>query len=141
MPEMDDRERASHRRKEPVSRSVRSLAGAVWALYATCGAWYQLRHRPLVRVRLVAPWTRGGDRAVTLVLRLCRARCLVRALVLQEFHRRNGRDLTLVIGVPPTLDHFEAHAWLEDPADGGALPAALRSYTPILRLPRSSRPG
>jgi hypothetical protein len=122
-------------------RLGRGAVAAVWATLAVGTARRQIDRRPVTDVRLPsARWcAAGGDRAVLLVLRLTRSRCLVRALVLRELHRARARPLDLVIGVAAPDADFEAHAWLEDPADGARTQVVavdpLARFTPILRVP------
>lgn len=52
-----------------------------------------------------------------------RARCLVRAMVLYRLLRRQGYRPQVVIGLPPSPDEPDAHAWVElDGHDVGPAP-------------------
>jgi len=115
-------------RLRPLARRLvllgpRSLATSGWALV-------QLRR---VRGALVAgspasvvvslpPRVLPGRtrRAAVVALRLGRATCLQRALILQTWDRAHGRDRAVVIGVTPPSHGFRAHAWLDgdDGCDG-----------------------
>lgn len=65
--------------------------------------------RPAPRLSLEA--TRG----VNGVLRLTRATCLQKSLVLQRWYADHGVERDLVIGVTSVRSGFRAHAWLEEP--------------------------
>ena len=71
--------------------------------------------------REVGRLSRTVDRC--LLLGPVRARCLVRAMVLYRLLRREGHRPQLVIGLPPTPDEPDAHAWVElDGRDVGPSP-------------------
>lgn len=56
--------------------------------------------------------------------------CLVESAVRQAWWAGQGVDRDLVIGVNPSGDVFEAHAWLE-----GDRPPAEAGFTEITRRP------
>jgi transglutaminase superfamily protein len=76
---------------------------------------------------LSLPGVRGGR----LALRLARASCLERSLVLQGMLAARGERHTLLIGVARPGSGLEAHAWLAgyDPSRAGA------SYSVLARVP------
>lgn len=80
-----------------------------------------------VRVPQLSP---DLERAVLGVLRLSRETCLVKAVVRQSWYAAHGDERTLVIGVTPPGDDFEAHAWLD-----GDDPAGSNGYTELVRRP------
>lgn len=76
-------------------------------------------------------------RGPRIVLRLLRATCLERSLIMQRWLADNGEPVDLVIGVSPPSQGFTAHAWLD--ADGDRAGAG---YTEIERLPApAARPA
>jgi hypothetical protein len=70
-----------------------------------------------------------------LVLRLRRATCLERSVVLQAWDAHHGRPREVVIGVARTGSSIGAHAWLagED--------AANRDFREITRIPVPAADG
>jgi Transglutaminase-like superfamily len=61
----------------------------------------------------VPPLPMSARRGVSLSLRLAKANCLVRAIVLQAWWLAHGEERDLVIGVTAPSKGFSAHAWLE----------------------------
>jgi Transglutaminase-like superfamily len=61
----------------------------------------------------VPPLPPSARRGVEASLRLARATCLVRAIVLQAWWLAHGEARDLVIGVTAPSKGFSAHAWLE----------------------------
>src|SRR4051794_7945275 len=75
------------------------------------------------------PVAANAEPAVHLVLRVRRENCFVRALVRKAWLLAHGDDRSLVIGVKPPSQGFEAHAWLEgDPAESHAGFSELYRY-------------
>lgn len=64
------------------------------------------------------------------MLRLTRATCLERSVVLQQWYGAQGVARDVVIGVTAPRAGFRAHAWLEEP---GKL--THTEFTEITRLP------
>jgi hypothetical protein len=99
----------------------RRLAAAWWALRALRAARRGLPRSRVGAVRLPTPPATGGRDvgAVCLVLRLGRASCLERALVLQRWLAARQDLRAVVIGVASPRAGFEAHAWLDgEPSRG-----------------------
>ena len=76
------------------------------------------------------PVVRGRGRVVHRTLRVLRASCLERALILQAWHADTGDPRDLVIGVRSPGEDFGAHAWLD-----GFEPASEADFQEIVRLP------
>ena len=76
---------------------------------------------------------------VRIVLKLGRASCLQRTIVLQRWLSAHGRHHDIMIGVPDALDGFIAHAWLEryDPPEEGADYTVLTRRHPLSLAPPS----
>jgi hypothetical protein len=55
----------------------------------------------------------AGLKGVRVVLRVFKDRCLVDALVRQQWYAAHGSRRALMIGVQPPAAGFAAHAWLE----------------------------
>ncbi len=72
---------------------------------------------------------------VARVLKVGRASCLERSLVLQSWYAHLGRDTELVIGVA-TDDGFHAHAWL-----AGTEPESTERFSEIMRIPSGASKG
>lgn len=96
-------------------------AGAVgWAGRAWWRVHREIRIRPLAQVVVPAPPTGEpgrGRRSVQVAVRLLRASCLERALVLQRWDEAGNRPRDVVVGVCLDGGRMRAHAWLdgEDP--------------------------
>jgi len=56
---------------------------------------------------------RAAERGVEISLRLARATCLTRAIVLQAWRLAHGEERDLVIAVTRPGANFGAHAWLD----------------------------
>ncbi len=121
---------SSHRQLS-LTRLIRPSrwSAAFWAFRA-------LRHarRELVavgvRYSLDLPMSSGeGQGAVELALRLGRASCLERAVVLQAWGASRGQEHEVVVGVVSVDGEVRAHAWL----DGEG--AANLGYRELIRLP------
>lgn len=70
-----------------------------------------------------------------------RPRCLLRALVLLELLRAQGRPAVLVIGLPEQAQSKDAHAWVEvDGRDVGPPPGSPR-HAPLVRYPEPPIPA
>src|SRR5690348_3837188 len=108
---------------------------AVWALRAQVVTRRQLRTREVEQVVVpTAPGLGiGATRGVDVVLRLTRATCLERSVVLQQWYKAQGIARDVVIGVTAPRAGFRAHAWLEEP---GML--THTEFTEITRLPGAS---
>jgi hypothetical protein len=70
----------------------------------------------------------AGLKGVRLVLRLFKDRCLVDALVRQQWHAAHGSPRALMIGVRAPAAGFAAHAWLE-----GDPPWKVAGFTELAR--------
>lgn len=94
---------------------ARSLRSAVWALRSLNRSRRQLRTGGVAAVDLTSPASvRALDRRVLLaVLRVHRASCLERSVVLQRFDSSAGRRRVLIVAVTKPGADFRAHAWLE----------------------------
>jgi hypothetical protein len=96
--------------REPLA----SLRGAVWAARSIRSAGRVHMSAPfpaqLPAVPALPPTARRGVEAT---LRVARAKCLVRAIVLQAWLLAHGDERDLVIGVTRPGDSFAAHAWLD----------------------------
>ena len=102
----------------------RSLATSGWALVQLRRVRGALAAGSLASVVVsVPPRVLPGRarRAAVVALRLGRATCLQRSLILQAWDRAHGRDRAVVIGVTAPGDGFRAHAWLDGDhgCDGG----------------------
>ena len=126
------------------------------ALFARIWYWYlrvrlRLRHGNLVEVvtwlgrmdeprpQRIPPARLGRMVGRALPLRLSRATCLQKSLVLFRLLARSGIDVELVIGLPRAPKNHDAHAWTEvngidigpPPGSGGyAVLARYRSGAP-----------
>lgn len=96
---------------------------ATWATRSWRHVHRGLRTGPPELLRVPAPPTPKARGVVLVVLRLVRASCLERSLVLQRFDAADGRRRDVVVGVTRRGGHTRAHAWLdgEDP-QGDFLP-------------------
>lgn len=100
-----------------------AVAAAIWAL-----AQHRHVRRRLATVRVhavsVAPPPHGlpdrARRAVTAALRLRRATCLQRSLILQAWDAAHGRPRPVIIGVMAPSQGFRAHAWIDGDRGSGA---------------------
>jgi hypothetical protein len=94
---------------------------ALWAVRARRFVGRQLRRVNADTLTLPAAPTLGLDatRGVNGVLKLSRATCLERSMVLQRWYADQGLARDVVIGVTSPRAGFRAHAWLEAPADCG----------------------
>lgn len=72
----------------------------------------------------------SARRGVSLSLRLAKASCLVRAIVLQAWWLAHGEERDLVIGVTAPSKGFKAHAWLE-----GDPPCHSEGFEELTRRP------
>lgn len=108
---------------------------AVWALRAHLVTRRRLRNRQVEEVHVPTAPRLGVDatRGVDVVLRLTRATCLERSVVLQQWYAAQGIARDVVIGVTAPRAGFRAHAWLEEP---GML--THTEFTEITRLPWAS---
>lgn len=128
---------SSSRRTVWLATSVAtSPLAASWALLALASVRRQLRSSALADVAVArASWLpRASHPVVSWTLRIGRASCLERALVMQAWSAAHGRDLAVVIGVQQADGAFAAHAWLDGDGDGaerGDLP-----FAELLRLDR-----
>jgi SAM-dependent methyltransferase len=75
------------------------------------------------------PVERSHDRIVRATLRVGRASCLERSLILQAWHAQSGELRDVVIGVTAPGDEFGAHAWLD-----GLEPASESDFHELRRL-------
>lgn len=122
---------------------------AIWMWSSLVRSAIALRRHPLPRViaRLVQRPTRCRSAASLDPARLSRAsyralavrnrrpRCLLRALVLLELLRAQGRPAVLVIGLPEEAVDQDAHAWVElDGVDVGPPPGSA-GHLPLVRYP------
>ena len=104
----------------PVGRWLNRARVGGWAVRAWWRVHRGIRIGPLAQVVVPAPPARAPGRgrgAVLCALRLLRASCLERALVLQRWDAAGHRPRDVVVGVCLTGDRMRAHAWLdgEDP--------------------------
>jgi hypothetical protein len=114
-------------------RALRAVRAGWWTLKATHAVKVALARHALTPVVVPAvPTSRaaGGLRAVEAVLRVRRASCLERAVVLQAWHLADGLARDVVIGVRSSSG-FEAHAWLDGECGG-------TGYAELLRRPPSA---
>ena len=97
------------------SMDARSVRIALWALRSHGRSRRQLRAGGVGAVELTAPaFVRPLDRRVLLaVLRVRRASCLERSVVLQRFDASAGRPRVLIVAVTKPGADFRAHAWLD----------------------------
>jgi Transglutaminase-like superfamily len=122
-------------------RALRALRAGWWTARATRAAGSDLGRHALAPVAIPAvppSLAAGGRRVVEAVLRLQRASCLERAVVLQAWHLAHGRARDVVIGVRCSAG-FEAHAWLDGESGGTGYAELLRR--PPTALVVRSRPG
>ena len=105
---------------------------AAWTLRARLRARGQVRTEGLAGLHIgpPAPDSPDATRVVRLVLRLTRANCLARSVVLQQWYGSRGHPHDVVIGVTPPSRGFRAHAWLERPGQ-----LTRSDYAEIARLP------
>jgi hypothetical protein len=92
-----------------------ALRGAMWGMRARRRVNRALEHGRGGRIevpdsRRIGP---AGLKGVRFVLRVFKDRCLVDAMVRQQWHAAHGSPRTLMIGVRPPAAGFAAHAWLE----------------------------
>jgi hypothetical protein len=122
-------------------RALRAVRAGWWAADALRAVRRELAQHALspVHIPAVPPWLAGsGRRAVGAILRMRRASCLERAVVLQAWHLAHGRARDVVIGVRGPSE-FEAHAWLDGERGGAGYAELLRRPPATLRMRR--RPG
>jgi Transglutaminase-like superfamily len=72
----------------------------------------------------------SARRGVSLSLRLSKATCLVRAVVLQAWYLAHGEERDLVVGVTAPSQGFSAHAWLD-----GDPPCHSEGFHELMRRP------
>lgn len=72
----------------------------------------------------------GGLRGVRLVLRMFGDRCLVDALVRQQWHAAHGSKRALMIGVTAPSAGFTARAWLEGDPPSSPIGLAEPAHRP-----------
>lgn len=121
-----------------ISRLRRVLLGAAPTLRAAGWALRALRQlrRELpaagLEARVAAPPNASADsvRGVELVLRLGRATCLERSLVVQRWLLARRRPHDVLVGVAGGADALDAHAWI----DRYDRPAAGRGYEVLTRV-------
>ncbi|MGF7238832.1 MAG: nucleotidyltransferase family protein [Frankia sp.] len=105
----------------PSGRRPACCAGAravVWSARAGRLARRQLGRGPLHDIDLPAAPVGAGFAAVGTGLRLSRASCLERSLVMQRWYAGREVRRELVVGVTAPVEGFRAHAWLAGDADG-----------------------
>jgi hypothetical protein len=102
---------------------VATLRAAGWALRAL----HRLRREVVsdgLEVQVVSPPSSSAAsvRGVELALRLGRATCLERSLVVQRWLLSQGRAHDVLVGVAGGVDALDAHAWVDryDAAAQGA---------------------
>lgn len=126
------------------AREKAAMWVAIWRRYLRVRS---MLHRESLRDVVVAlstpadPWSRrdamGMSRAVNRALLgpTGPIRCLPRALVLYSLLCEHGARPSLVVGVLPTSDSHEAHAWVEvDGADVGPKPGR-NGRSELIRYP------
>lgn len=94
---------------------LRNLRAALWTWRAARRVRHDLERRRLDDLT-VLPAPRVPDaagRGVVAVLLRGSYTCLVKALVLQEWHGAHGRHRDVIIGVTRPSEGFKAHAWLD----------------------------
>jgi hypothetical protein len=108
------------------------LAAARWAVAAKRHVHRALPAGPVEQLTVPpAPRTSAvGGRLVRLVLRVTRATCLEKSLVLQRWFADNGTTYDIVIGVKSPREGFAAHAWLERPGE-----LTQTNYRAMTRIP------
>ena len=122
-------------------RALRALRAGWWTLRATRAASSELaRHAltPVVMPAVPPSLAAGGRLAVEAVLRLQRASCLERAVVLQAWYLAHGVTRDVVIGVR-SPSGFKAHAWLDGESCASGYAELLRR--PPTALVMRGRPG
>ncbi len=113
---------------------IATLAGARHALRALRAVRRELPIRGLeTRAPAVRPLSLSGVRGGRVALRVARASCLERSLVLQAVLAARGERHEVLVGVARPGVDVQAHAWLAnyDP------PYARSGYTVIARVPPS----
>lgn len=107
------------------------LRAALWAFRARLIADRELRRANADELTLPGAPALGlaATRGVNAVLKLTRATCLERSMVLQRWYGAQGVARDVVIGVTSPRSGFRAHAWLEEP---GQLTQA--EFTEITRI-------
>ena len=104
------------------SNPVASLRVARWAWSARCRLGRSLRTDGIEAIGQFEPLPAAADRyrsAVSAVLHLTGATCLVRSAVLQHWDAAHGRPRPLVVGVTRRPDGaIAAHAWLDGERSG-----------------------
>lgn len=93
-----------------------TVAAGMWALLRLHEVRTDLTTRQLRAVWVAPPPRRlpmRARRGAAVALRLARATCLQRSLILQSWDRAHGRTRAIVIGVTAPSAGFRAHAWLE----------------------------
>jgi Transglutaminase-like superfamily len=115
--------RSFHRRARPLIRlrvlrylaepGLPTVRSAAWAIFAL----HQLRREMPgegLDVRVLAPpgAASGGVRGVEAALRLGRATCLERSLIVQRWLMACGRSHDVLVGVTGGSQSVEAHAWI-----------------------------
>lgn len=105
-----------------VARWLHRVRVVGWAVRACWRAHREIRIGPLARVVVPAPPARPAGRgrgAVLWTVRLLRASCLERALVLQRWDAAGHRPRDVVVGVCLAGDRMRAHAWVDGEDPGG----------------------
>lgn len=107
------------------------LRAAWWALSALGKTRRRLRRDGIDDFRLEPPprLPRSAARGVRVAMRLRRATCLERSLVMQRWLGSHGPGPDVVIGVGRRDDIFRAHAWLDGEPDGE------RDFQELTRIP------
>jgi hypothetical protein len=78
----------------------------------------------------------AATRGVRVALRMCKATCLERSLVLQRWYGDHDEPVEVVIGVGAPGEQFGAHAWLERPGE-----LTQFEYAELLRRPAPAQHG
>lgn len=104
------------------------LRAAWWTYRALRDVRRQLRSRDVRTVALseppaLPPYARH---TISAVLRRERATCLEESLVLQKWLAAAGSPIDVVIGVSPTADLLDAHAWLDGDPSGDEYEELMR---------------
>ncbi len=107
------------------------VRAAAWALRAFSSVHAELREDGLsTKVPAPPPLPSRTLRTVEVVLRIRRATCLERALVVQRWFAARSVPRTVVVGISESPGAFAAHAWVE----GHDAPAFFEGYQPIRRV-------
>jgi hypothetical protein len=104
---------ASRLRRLPVA-ALPTLRAAGWALLALRRLRGRISRDGLeVEVIAAPPSQSASVRGVELALRLRRATCLERSLVVQRWLLAQGRPHDVLVGVSGGVDAIDAHAWID----------------------------